>query len=141
MKKLRISVDGKQYDVEVEIIEDDDDKVLPSYYYQNMPAGMMNQAPQAAPATINAPAPVARQKAAAPVHAATGNDLTSPINGVVLEVPAKVGQTVSENEVVMVLEAMKMKTNISSPKAGEIASIEVSLGDRVEAGQVLLTYK
>lgn len=137
MKKLRISVDGKKYDVEVEIIDDDDDKVLPSYYYQNIPQNLATQAPVQPVAPVAAPP---RPKASAPAPAG-GNTLTSPINGVVLEIPAKAGQTVAENEVVIVLEAMKMKTNISSPSAGTINTIEVSLGDRVEAGQVLLTYK
>ncbi len=138
MKKLRISVDGKKYDVEVEIIDDDDDKVLPSYYYQNIPQNLVNQAPvQSAPAVAAPPRP----KANAPVSSGDGNNLTSPINGVVLEIPAKAGQAVAENEVVIVLEAMKMKTNISSPTAGTINAIEVKIGDRVEAGQVLLTYK
>lgn len=140
MKKLRISVDGKQYDVEVEILEDDDNNVLPSYYNQSYTNNMVSSAPVAQPQPqYNAPAP--RPKAAAPKVASDGNALNSPINGVVLEIPAKVGQTVTENDVVIILEAMKMKTNISSPVSGEIASIEISLGDRVEAGQVLLTYK
>ncbi len=139
MKKLRIAVDGKQYDVEVEILEDDDDKVLPSYYYQNNPNNMMQQAPAPQPMAAPAPAPAARPKA--PVQSGASNSLTSPINGVVLEIPVKAGQTVAEGEVVIVLEAMKMKTNISSPKAGEIASVNVSLGDRVESGQALVTFK
>ena len=139
MKKLRIAVDGKQYDVEVEILEDDDDKVLPSYYYQNNPNNMMQQAPAPQPMATPAPAPAARPKA--PVQSGDSNSLTSPINGVVLEIPVKAGQTVAEGEVVIVLEAMKMKTNISSPKAGEIASVNVSLGDRVESGQALVTFK
>lgn len=134
MKKLRIAVDGKQYDVEVEILEDDENNVLPSYYNQTAP---VNVAPRAA-APAAAAAPRAKKT---PTKAAGENELTSPINGVVLEIPTKAGQTVAEGEVVIVLEAMKMKTNISSPKAGEIASINVSLGDRVEAGQSLVTFK
>jgi glutaconyl-CoA/methylmalonyl-CoA decarboxylase subunit gamma len=141
MKKLRVSIDGKQYDVEVEILDDDDDKVLPSYYYQNIPQNLANQAPaQQAPVAVPM-APRAKAKSPAPAAATGGNNLTSPINGVVLEIPAKVGQTVAENEVVIVLEAMKMKTNISSPAAGVIDTIEVKIGDRVETAQVLLTYK
>lgn len=136
---MRIAVDGKQYDVEVEILEDDDDKVLPSYYYQNNPNNMMQQAPAPQPMAAPAPAPAARPKA--PVQSGDSNSLTSPINGVVLEIPVKAGQTVAEGEVVIVLEAMKMKTNISSPKAGEIASVNVTLGDRVESGQALVTFK
>lgn len=142
MKKLRISVDGKQYDVEVEILEDDEDRVLPSYYYQNFPNSPVSAAPVAQPqANPAAQAPAARPKATPKPQTAGDNTLTSPINGVVLEIPAKVGQAVKENDVVIILEAMKMKTNISSPVDGEIASIEVNMGDRVESGQVLITYK
>lgn len=141
MKKLRIAVDGKQYDVEVEILEDDDDKVLPSYYYQNNPNNMMQQAPAPQPMAAPAPAPAPAARPKAPVQSGDSNSLTSPINGVVLEIPVKAGQTVAEGEVVIVLEAMKMKTNISSPKAGEIASVNVTLGDRVESGQALVTFK
>ncbi|MDD3124365.1 MAG: biotin/lipoyl-binding protein [Candidatus Kapabacteria bacterium] len=137
MKKLRIAVDGKQYDVEVEILEDDENNVLPSYYNQTAP---VNVAPRAAAPAAAAAAAAPRAKKT-PTKAAGENELTSPINGVVLEIPTKAGQTVAEGEVVIVLEAMKMKTNISSPKAGEIASINVSLGDRVEAGQSLVTFK
>ncbi len=137
MKKLRIMVDGKKYDVEVEILEDDDDKVLPSYYYQNVPKGFAPQAnvPQAAPMAAPPIAPKPR-----PTSGGDGKNLTSPINGVVLEIPVKAGQSVNENDVVVVLEAMKMKTNISSPFAGTIKSIEVNVGDRVETGQLLVAF-
>lgn len=136
MKKLRISVDGKQYDVEVEILEDTDNQVLPSYFNQSAMQSVQHAAPAAA-----APAAAAAPKAKKPAAAATGNGLNSPINGVVLEIPVKVGQKVKSGDVVIVLEAMKMKTNISAPNDAEIASIEVNLSDRVETGQMLVTFK
>jgi len=140
MKKLRISVDGKEYEVEVEVLQDDESQILPSYYNQAPPVGMMAP-PQMGQPQIDATVP--QQKKAAPKKkvASDGNNLTAPINGVVLEIPAKVGQAVKTDEVLIILEAMKMKTNISSPIDGEITSIDVSLGDRVESGQLLLTYK
>ncbi len=138
MKKLRISVDGKQYEVEVEVLQDDENQILPSYYQQTAFAPPTLAAPPVAAAPVAAPTakPKAKQKIAV-----DGNALTSPINGVVLEVLVKPGQAVKENDVVAVLEAMKMKTNVASPKDGEIASVDVNMGDRVETGQALVTFK
>lgn len=135
MKKLRISVDGKQYDVEVEVLLDDDDQILPSYYQQSPPVNFGNR-----PAPAPAPAMPQRQKKQ---NTHTGDDktVTSPINGTVLEIPIAVGQEVSENQTLIVLEAMKMKTNISSPFPGEVASIKIKVGDNIESGQVLVTFK
>jgi biotin carboxyl carrier protein len=75
---------------------------------------------------------------------ATGADkktLTSPINGVILEIPVKEAQAVKQNDVLFVLEAMKMKTNISSPQTGKIKAIKVKVGDKIEAGQALLVFE
>jgi biotin carboxyl carrier protein len=62
------------------------------------------------------------------------------MNGVVIEIPVKVGDAVKSGQVVVVLEAMKMKTNIASDRDGKIASINISPNDSVETGQVMLTY-
>lgn len=137
MKKLRITVDGKVYDVEVEILQDDDNQILPSYY-QQVPSGLTqpNVQPRAAAA------PVAPQKRNPNKALNTDSSvITSPINGVVIEIKVKPGDNVNENDTVIVLEAMKMKTNISSPSSGVVASINVNQGDTIEAGDVLVTFK
>jgi biotin carboxyl carrier protein len=72
---------------------------------------------------------------------ADSKTLTSPINGVILEIPVKAGQAVKQNEILFILEAMKMKTNISSPQDGTIKDIKVRTGDRIEAGQILLSFE
>ena len=129
MKKLLITVNGKRYDVEVEVVQDADIPSCPlpqSLPSRPEPVAASSAAPQRAPA----PKP----------SAFSGESLTSPINGVVLEIPITVGQSVMEKQPVLVLEAMKMKTKISSPHAGVIASINVAVGDTVETGQILLTY-
>jgi len=131
MKKLKITLNGKSYEVDVEILKDDDTASMP----------FMPVAPIAYAAAPSA-APVAAPKsAAAPSVASAGdNTLTAPMNGVVIEIPVKVGDTVKSGQVVVVLEAMKMKTNISSTRDGKIASINISPNDSVETGQVMLTY-
>lgn len=139
MKKLRINIDGKLYDVEVEVLEDNDNQILPDYYQQNntfTPPTMVPNAGSPAPAV-----PAAKKAKPKAKVAVDGNSLTSPINGVVLEVLVKEGQAVKAGEVVAVLEAMKMKTNVESPKDGEIASVSVNMGDRVEIGDAIVTFK
>ena len=138
MKKLRITVDGKVYDVEVEILQEDDNQILPSYY-QQAPSGIPSSNVQ--PRSSSVPVAAPQRKPINKVNNSNSNEITSPINGVVIEVKVKVGDTVNENDTVIVLEAMKMKTNISSPTSGEVASIEVRQGDTIEAGDVLVTFK
>jgi biotin carboxyl carrier protein len=130
MKKLLITVNGKRYEVDVEVVQDDE-VVEPVVIRQ--PVRTMDS--YVTPVTT--PLPPGKPKA-------TGADkksLSSPINGVILEIPAKEGQTVKENDILFVLEAMKMKTNISSPQAGKIKAIKVKVGDTIEAGRVLLTFE
>ena len=67
--------------------------------------------------------------------------MTSPINGIVLEILVKDGDSVNEHDRLFVLESMKMKTDISSPREGKINSISVKVGDNIEAGQLLLKYE
>lgn len=137
MKKLRITVNGKEYEVEVEILEDSDHGAMPQMPF---PAYNQGVAPVAPP--VAAPTPAApRPKAAFKASSGSSNQLTSPMNGVVIEIPAAVGQTVKEGQVVVILEAMKMKTNIASSRDGVISEISIKVNDTVEAGQVLLSYE
>ena len=66
-------------------------------------------------------------------------EVAASVPGNVYKVAVKVGDTVSENDTLVVLEAMKMETPVASPVNGEIASIDVEQGAVVEAGQRLLT--
>ena len=59
--------------------------------------------------------------------------------GAVLRVLKSVGDTVEENEEIVVIEAMKMETPIKAPVAGTINSISVAQGDKVQTGQVMAT--
>lgn len=77
-----------------------------------------------------APAP-----AAAPAGA--GESVTSPMPGNILAVNVNVGDTVSEGQVLMILEAMKMENEIMAPKAGKVVSVAVQKGATVETGTLL----
>ncbi len=91
------------------------------------------QAATAAPVAEAAP-----KTTAAPAAGAV--TVKAPIPGVIQDVNVKEGQTVKKGDVLFVLEAMKMKNNITATQAGTIASVNVSKGDTVTHGQVLLSY-
>ncbi len=65
----------------------------------------------------------------------------SPVAGVVVRVNAQVGQQIQANDPLLVLEAMKMETNITSPVAGKIKAINAGVGDGVQVGQVLVEFE
>ena len=75
--------------------------------------------------------------AAAPV---TGGDpVAAPLAGTVVKMLVQPGQRVNEGEPVVILEAMKMETSVSAPKAGQIVELRAKSGDSVAVGDVLLT--
>ena len=79
--------------------------------------------------------------ATAPTAApATGGEpINAPLSGNVINIPVSAGQQVNAGDTVLILEAMKMETNISAPKDGQIVSVAVREGDSVSVGDVLLT--
>lgn len=115
MKSYTITVNGNVYDVTVE---------------EN---GSVS-APAAAPA-----APVAAPKAAAPAGGAGNVKIEAGAAGKVFKIEASVGQAVKKGDAVLVLEIMKMETPVVAPQDGTVASINVNVGDMVEAGALLAT--
>ena len=92
--------------------------------------GTTAAAPAAAPAAQAAPAPAA---------SGAGQVVAAPMPGLILRIEAKAGQAVKKNQLVLVMEAMKMENEIYAPCDGTIASIAVSQGQQVAAGDTLLT--
>ncbi|EHX8398158.1 biotin/lipoyl-binding protein, partial [Salmonella enterica subsp. enterica serovar Idikan] len=84
--------------------------------------------------TTATPAPVA---AAAPAGA--GTPVTAPLAGTIWKVIATEGQTVAEGDVLLILEAMKMETEIRAAQAGTVRGIAVKSGDAVSVGDTLMT--
>ena len=127
--KLKITVDQKTYEVDVEVAEDDRAPAPVAHAY--IPA-----APTALP---SAPPP---PKPAAPDAAVDENKVCrSPVAGVVVRVNAQAGQQIQANDPLLVLEAMKMETNITSPVNGKIKAINANVGDGVQVGQVLVEFE
>jgi methylmalonyl-CoA carboxyltransferase small subunit len=127
--KLKITVGGKVYEVEVEVAEPE-------------PPQPGHLPPAAGPARLPAavPVPPPTPPASAPVPDES-KVCRSPISGVVVRVAAQVGQTIQANDVLLVLEAMKMETVITSPAAGKVARVNVHAGDAVQSGQVLVEFE
>jgi acetyl-CoA/propionyl-CoA carboxylase biotin carboxyl carrier protein len=71
--------------------------------------------------------------------AAAGNDVVSPMHGVVVEIPVAPGAAVNEGDVVAVIEAMKMMNEIRAHKSGTVATVHVTTGTTVEARTPLVT--
>ncbi|WP_142352171.1 biotin/lipoyl-containing protein, partial [Klebsiella pneumoniae] len=82
-------------------------------------------------------APVAAAPAAAPAGA--GIPVTAPLAGTIWKVLAAEGQAVAEGEVLLILEAMKMETEIRAAQAGTVRGIAVKAGDAVAVGDTLMT--
>lgn len=77
----------------------------------------------------------------AEAQAAHADTLRAGMNGRVVEVGAAGGQQVRKGERLVVIEAMKMEHVLGSPRDGEVESVEISVGDQVVPGQVLLRLK
>lgn len=128
--KLQIGIDGKTYEVEVEVVEDDSTPRMPNYGPYPV-----------VPATVQ-PATATR----APSQAAEENVdeekvCRSPVAGVVIKVSVEPGQSVQGNDPLMVLEAMKMETNVTSPVAGKVKNVKVAQGDAVKVNQIVVEFE
>jgi len=89
-------------------------------------------------AESTASAPAART--AAPVTAGTAAEtIKAPLSGSVIDIPVSVGDQVSSGQVVIIIEAMKMETQLRCSSNGHIASIDVAKGDHIQVDQALLT--
>ena len=122
MKNYTITVNGNVYDVVVE-----------EGASTGAPVAKAPAAPKAAPKA----APVA---ASAPAAGGAGSvKVEAGAAGKIFKIEASVGQKVKAGDAVVILEAMKMEIPVVAPQDGTIASIDVSVGDPVEAGAVLAT--
>lgn len=83
--------------------------------------------------------PVGGGGAVAAAPAGVGEPINAPLAGNIFRVLVKPGQQVAAGERIIVLEAMKMETDISAPRAGTVIAVQVKEGDAVSVGDLLLT--
>ncbi|MHB8121589.1 MAG: biotin/lipoyl-containing protein [Desulfuromonadaceae bacterium] len=126
MKMLRITLEGKSYEVGVEVLDEGTART----------PFISGFAPS--PTAVAKPAAVATQAPPAPAASGGSRLVASPMAGLVFKCLVKPGDVVTLHQVVMVLDAMKMETPISAPIAGTIRTVLVNEGDAVEEGSSLL---
>lgn len=129
MKKFNITVNGKAYEVEVEEVG-------------GVASPVQRTAPRAAApsaAAPSAPAPAAPKAAAPSAPIAEGGEkVVSPMPGTIFDIKVAVGDTVSQGDVLLILEAMKMENEIMAPTGGKVLSINTNKGASVNSGDVLV---
>ena len=130
--RLHIGIDGKTYEVEVEVAEDDEVPRLPNF------------GPYAAvPATVqSSPALAVRTSSQAPQENVDEDKVCrSPVAGVVIKLSTQPGQQIQSDDLLMVLEAMKMETSVTAPHAGTVKKVRVAQGDPVKVRQILVEFE
>lgn len=144
--KYVAKINGKKYEVEVEKLEAYKSldrngvaapaaPVLPASAPVQRPAAPAPAPVAAAPAPAPAPAAAPAPKAAAPAGATT---VEAPMPGKILNIKVSEGQAVKFGEVVVIMEAMKMETEIVAPADGTVSKILVKAGDSVDTGAALV---
>ena len=126
MSKYRITVEGKTYEMDVELIGANGAAVQPAV----KAAAPVVATPKAAPAPA----------VAKPVATSSGS-VIAPMPGTILKVNKAEGDSVKAGDVVLVLEAMKMENEITSPADGVIASLSLTEGSTVAGGDLLFEVK
>jgi len=128
MKNYTITVNGNVYDVSVE------------------ETGTAASAPRAATATPARTAPAATTAPAKPASAPAAKSagagsvkITAGAAGKVFKIEKSVGAAVKKGDAVIILESMKMEIPMVAPQDGTVASVDVSVGDPCEAGDLLAT--
>jgi glutaconyl-CoA/methylmalonyl-CoA decarboxylase subunit gamma len=139
MKKLRVTVEGKVYEVTVEIL-DAGKEGAPLF----PPAvGSVSAAPvvSAPVASASVSAPVSAPAAAAPSVPAGPGAVASQLAGKIVSLNVKEGDTVKAGDVLLAVEAMKMNTYVNAPRDGKVTKVAVVVGDAVNEGQTLVVIE
>ena len=118
--KLKVTVNGIAYSVDVEVEEEQ--RKLGSIITGGG-GGVSN--PPAAPTTAS-------------VEGMSANAVVAPLAGSVFKILVNEGDEIEAGQVLLILEAMKMETEITAPNAGTVARISVAVGDAVQGGQPLI---
>jgi len=136
MKKYKIKVDGRVYEVEVEEISEN--KVsISSGKFTTSPPVVAKTAEEVAkpepPRSAKSPVP-----AKEPAAAVTGEEVVAPMPGKILQLRVSEGNTVKEGDTLLILEAMKMENEIVAGASGRVKKINVAVNDMVDTNDVLL---
>jgi len=126
MRKFRVRVNGHTYEVEIEELTSSQPSGLP------VPEVRRPRQREQVPPTGSAPEP---QAVSGPT------EISAPLPGLIVEVLVKQGQQVAEDDVVVVLEAMKMENELTAPKSGTVREVLVEPGETVDQGKRLVVLE
>jgi len=126
--KLKVTVDGKVYEVEVEVAPEPA-PTLPTFVVQSAAASVSATPSGGSGDGASGEGPVDEAKVC-----------RSPVSGIVVKANARPGETIQTGDLLFVLEAMKMETEITAGVGGKIAEVKVKVGDSVKSGEVVLTW-
>lgn len=138
--KYNVTVNGKTYEVEIEDINAR--PVIARVEGQRFEVEPVNSAQTAAKNEAVESKPVAAQiPMSSPISTGTsGNEITAPLPGTVVEIFVKAGDKVETGQVVLVIEAMKMKNSIRATRSGTVETVHVSAGESVAHKQALVKF-
>lgn len=133
--KLKITVHGVAYEVDVEVLDAEHD------FLQTSPLPptphLAGAAPMAAP-----PAPARTpSRPTGPIAGGGAEQVISPIAGTVMEIKCKPGDAVKNGQALLIIEAMKMETSISSHRDGTVKRVAVAAGDSVRENELLVEFE
>ncbi len=111
MKKYKVKVNGKVYEVELEKVSETEERIQ-------------------APAASNAQ-PLSGE----------GTTISAPLQGKIFKIPVKVGDKINSGDIVVVIEAMKMENEIQTTKTGVVKEILVNVGSDVDTNQPLVVIE
>ncbi len=143
--KYKITVSDKTYEVEIEdinkrpviaFVDGDRYEVMPEHAEQFETKNEATRKTGSKAFNPN-PAPAA---ATSPNLALSGNTQTAPLPGTVIEVFVKAGEKVEAGQVILIIEAMKMKNSIRSVYSGTVSDVFVSTGQSVAHKQALIKF-
>lgn len=145
MAKYKVNVDGKDYEVEVENIGSGNLEVKlgnkkSTVNIEELMGTVRQQSSQKQ--VYHSPSYTPQREAPTPVSkpsSGKGEPVKAVMSGTVLSIKRKVGDKVAVGDVVLILEAMKMENEISSPSDGVIGNISVNPGQVINTGDTLFT--
>jgi biotin carboxyl carrier protein len=136
MRKFSVSVNGKSYDVEVEEISKNQTPVVE---IQSKSGSSPVEKTTSKPLSEKAEEPSQKPSVQSQAAAAGAIKVSAPMPGTIIGVKAKIGDVIKKGNVLLVLEAMKMENEIVAPQDGTVASINVSKGQHVNTGELMVS--
>ncbi len=139
MRKFTVYVNGQPFEV---IVEEAGDQSVSGQSTGHNPSVSTTQGTSAnspaAPSASSTGQQAASEEKAPPAASGGEQKVEAPMPGSVLEVKVSTGDTVSEGDVLLILEAMKMENEVSAPASGVVKKLNVEKGSNVNTGDVMV---